>query len=96
MVDIGSKWAIILTLLTTCPGIRVKVFIMAGKLRDVMNIDELGDYLRLPKPTVYKLAQNGKIPGKKAGKQWRFHKAAIDRWLSERYDEQGHRPGRGS
>jgi len=53
------------------------------KSSDVMNIDELAEYLRLPKPTAYKLAQSGGLPGRKAGRQWRFHKEAIDRWLSE-------------
>jgi excisionase family DNA binding protein len=55
---------------------------MVEKPSDIMNIDELAEYLKLPKPTVYKLAQGGKIPGRKAGRQWRFHKEAIDRWLS--------------
>jgi excisionase family DNA binding protein len=56
---------------------------MVEKPGDVMNIDELAEYLKLPKSTVYKLAQGGKVPGRKAGRQWRFHKEAIDRWLSE-------------
>ena len=60
-----------------------EVHAMSKKQSDVLNIDELAEYLRLPKPTIYKLAQNGKIPGKKAGRQWRFHKDAINRWLSE-------------
>ena len=55
---------------------------MDGKPNDVMNVDDLAEYLRLPKPTIYKLVQKGIIPGKKAGRQWRFHKSAIDRWLS--------------
>lgn len=59
---------------------------MAKKQSDVLNIDELAEYLKLPKPTIYKLAQNGKVPGKKAGRQWRFHKDAINRWLSEQDD----------
>jgi len=53
----------------------------------VMNTDELAEYLRLPKTTVYKLVQSGKIPGRKAGRQWRFHRDAIDRWLSEKNEE---------
>jgi excisionase family DNA binding protein len=57
---------------------------MNENLSVVMNIDDLAEYLKLPKPTVYKLAQSGDIPGKKAGRQWRFHKNAIDRWLSEK------------
>jgi len=56
---------------------------MAKGSSDVMTVDELAEYLKLPKPTVYKLAQNGKVPGKKAGRQWRFHKDAINRWLSD-------------
>jgi excisionase family DNA binding protein len=63
-----------------------EVHTMAKKQSDVLNIDELAEYLKLAKPTIYKLAQNGKIPGKKAGRQWRFHKDAIDRWLSEQDD----------
>jgi len=48
----------------------------------IMTIDELSDYLRVSKSTVYKLVQSGRLPGKKAGRQWRFHKNAIDEWLS--------------
>ena len=47
----------------------------------VMTLEELGVYLKLPKSTLYKLVQEGRIPGQKLGKQWRFGKAAIDRWL---------------
>jgi excisionase family DNA binding protein len=56
---------------------------MIEKVSDVMKIGELAEYLKLPKQTVYKLAQVGKVPGRKVGRQWRFHKDAIDRWLSE-------------
>ncbi len=44
-------------------------------------------YLKLPKSTVYKLAQEGKIPGQKVGKHWRFRKEAIDRWLGDERTE---------
>lgn len=47
----------------------------------VMTVDDLSIYLKLPKSTIYKLVQEGRIPGQKLGKQWRFGKAAIDRWL---------------
>ena len=48
---------------------------------DVMTIDELAAYLQLSKSTLYKLAQEGKVPGQKVGKHWRFHRTAVDRWL---------------
>lgn len=46
-----------------------------------MTIDELSAYIKVAKSTLYKLAQEGKVPGQKVGKHWRFHKAAVDRWL---------------
>jgi excisionase family DNA binding protein len=47
----------------------------------VLTIDELAEYLRVPKSTLYKLAQEGKVPAQKVGRHWRFRKEAIDRWL---------------
>ena len=56
-----------------------------AKSRDtVLTIDELAVYLKISKSTLYKLAQEGKVPGQKVGKHWRFHRDAVDRWLSER------------
>ncbi len=51
---------------------------------DVMKIDELAAYLQVAKSTLYKLTQEGKVPGQKVGKHWRFHKDAIDDWLKQR------------
>lgn len=48
---------------------------------DVLTIDELAEYLKLSKSTLYKLAQERKVPGQKIGKHWRFHRDAIDDWL---------------
>ena len=47
----------------------------------ILTIDDLAEYLKIPKSTLYKLAQEGKIPGQKVGRHWRFRKEAIDRWL---------------
>ena len=58
-------------------------------ISEIMTIEELSSYLKIPKSTLYKLAQEGKLPGQKIGKQWRFGKSAIDRWIN---DEQ---PGEG-
>ena len=55
----------------------------------VMTVEELAVYLKLPKSTVYKLVQEGRIPGQKLGKQWRFGKAAIDRWLDSDQNTKG-------
>lgn len=48
----------------------------------VMTIDELSAYLKIAKSTLYKLAQEGSIPGQKVGRHWRFHRSVIDQWLA--------------
>ena len=55
----------------------------------VMTIEELSIYLKIPKSTVYKLVQDGRIPGKKLGKQWRFGKKAINEWLNNQPQKVG-------
>ena len=63
---------------------------MAKKQADpVMTIGDLAVYLKLSKSTLYKLAQEGKVPGQKVGRHWRFHKAVIDRWLGEEHAPKG-------
>lgn len=52
-----------------------------------MTIRELSAYLKVSKSTLYKLAQQRKVPGQKVGKHWRFHKEAIDRWLDRQASE---------
>lgn len=55
---------------------------MAEEQTTVMTVDEIAEYLRIPRSSVYKLAQEGRIPCRKAGRRWRFHREAIDQWLS--------------
>jgi excisionase family DNA binding protein len=50
---------------------------------DVLTIDELAAYLKIPKSTLYKIVREGKIPSQKVGRHWRFRKIAIDHWLEE-------------
>ena len=60
---------------------------MDEKLGDVLTIDELSAYLKIPKSTLYKLVREGKVPCQKIGRHWRFRKEAIDRWLEETHGE---------
>ncbi len=56
---------------------------MDGIPGDVLTIEELAAYLKIPKSTLYKIVREGKIPSQKVGRHWRFRKVAIDRWLEE-------------
>ena len=57
----------------------------------VLTIDELAVYLKVSKSTLYKLVQEGKVPGQKVGKHWRFRRETIDEWLDER-SKGNHKP----
>jgi excisionase family DNA binding protein len=53
------------------------------KIGDVLTIEELSVYLKIPKSTLYKLVREGRVPSQKVGRHWRFRKVAIDRWLDD-------------
>jgi excisionase family DNA binding protein len=58
---------------------------MTKKTEDkVLTIDDLAAYLKLSKSTVYKLCAEGKVPGNKIGRHWRFHRDVIDGWLKNK------------
>ncbi len=48
---------------------------------ELMTIEELAEYLRVKKRTIYDWLKRGKIPAIKAVGQWRFKKDRIDAWL---------------
>jgi len=54
---------------------------MDEKPGDVLTIDELSAYLKIPKSTLYKVVREGKIPCQKVGRHRRFRRVAIARWL---------------
>ena len=48
------------------------------------DIDSLAKYLHLGPQQVGRLADRGKLPGRKVGGQWKFARAEIHHWLEER------------
>ena len=63
---------------------------MAEPSDHIMTIESLAEYLKISRSTLYKLVQDGRLPGQKVGKRWRFHREAIDEWL-KRHPEKGAR-----
>jgi len=59
---------------------------MAAKRNEIMTMDELAEYLKISKSTLYKLAVENKLPGQKIGKRWRFHKDAVDAWVKHGFE----------
>jgi len=48
---------------------------------DVMTVDELAEYLKLDRQTVYRKFRNGELPGVRIGRVIRFKREVIDGWL---------------
>jgi excisionase family DNA binding protein len=44
----------------------------------IMTIDDVADFLKLSKITIYKLVKKGDIPGFRVGNSWRFQRDKIE------------------
>jgi len=55
---------------------------MDDRGKDILNVDEAARLLRIPRSSVYKLAQEGKIPAQKVGKHWRFYRPKLMKWIA--------------
>lgn len=55
-----------------------------GMSEDDFNVESLAAYLHLRPEQVQRLAERGKLPGRRVGGQWRFTGAEIHRWLEHR------------
>lgn len=57
-------------------------------MQRLMTISEVAAYMRVSRFTVYRLAKGRSIPATKIGRQWRFQKEEIDRWLRDENHEE--------
>ncbi len=63
--------------------------------KEIMTPREAAEYLSVHVRTIYRLAKNGDIPGRKVGGSWRFKKGALDEWLSGRESPSPNPKGKG-
>lgn len=52
-------------------------------MKTLMTLEEVAEYLRLSKDTVYRMTNTGKLPASKVGSQWRFRKEDVDQALEK-------------
>ena len=48
---------------------------------EVFTLSEAAAYLRVSEKVLRQLAEEGAVPGRKVGKEWRFLKSALQDWL---------------
>ena len=51
----------------------------------LMTIEEVARYMRVSRFTVYRMAKDRSIPATKIGRQWRFQREEIDRWVRDQF-----------
>jgi len=56
---------------------------VAGPRTPVLTAEEAARYLRLHVKSVHRLVKEGKIPGRKVGGRWRFHRDELEKWLTK-------------
>ena len=56
---------------------------MAMIRKENLSVEEVAHWLGLAPRTVYRLVQRGRLPGFKAGNQWRFNQKMLESWVSD-------------
>ncbi len=49
-----------------------------------LTVEEVAKRFGVNITTVYRLAQQGRLPGFKVGNQWRFSEARLEEWVADR------------
>lgn len=62
---------------------------MANSNSDILTVEEAAELLKIPRSSVYKLAQENKIPAQKVGRHWRFNRATLLLWVSGQANFEG-------
>lgn len=55
---------------------------MEATQSDILTVDEAAELLKIPRSSVYTLAQQGRMPAKKVGRHWRFHRGVLLRYVA--------------
>jgi PTS system nitrogen regulatory IIA component len=55
-----------------------------GMAQDYYDVNRLAEYLHMMPAAITRLAERGKLPGRRVGGQWRFSAAEIHHWLEDR------------
>jgi len=50
---------------------------------NVVTVDEVCQYLRVHRTTLYRLIKQGRIPAFRVGGRWRLNLVDIERWLHD-------------
>jgi excisionase family DNA binding protein len=55
-----------------------------GNASRVMTVNELADFLRVHRSTVYRLLKTNSLPAFRVGSDWRFNTETVNEWMSRK------------
>lgn len=58
---------------------------MTGLASEILTLEEVAEYLKASKRTIYSMAQKGEIPAFKFGGSGRFRRQELDAWIAESF-----------
>ena len=65
-------------------------------MTDLLTTSEVQQILSVDRTTIYRMVESGRLPAIRVGKQWRFSRPEIERWLrGQAVIGTGAAPGRG-
>jgi excisionase family DNA binding protein len=50
-------------------------------MADLLTSGQLQEILQVDRTTIYRMVEDGRLPAIRVGKQWRFPRAEVERWL---------------
>ena len=61
---------------------------------EILTLKEVAEYLKLTERTLYRLTQEGRLPGFTVGNSWRFRLQDIEAWIENQKAEVRREGGR--
>jgi excisionase family DNA binding protein len=58
-------------------------------MADLLTTRQVQEILRVDRTTIYRMVEGGQLPGIRVGKQWRFARTDLDRWLQTQAAQPG-------
>lgn len=51
--------------------------------KEILTIEEAASFLQIGKKSLYRLAKEGAVPGKKVLNKWRFDRESLKEWVRQ-------------
>jgi excisionase family DNA binding protein len=59
----------------------------AIEIPEIMTLHDAAEFLDCHPVTIHRLVTRGGLPGFRLGRQWRFRRSDIDKWIAQRQQQ---------